>query len=149
MMRTLLVFLSVGVLAGCVSSPPSFEANGAAGISPVQAVVGAAEHPNGIPGDFKFVVQGTGERDGWLYLNSESDYRDQRCLTVAVSTRAARQLEQRVGPNVSNALFGKTIVVHGSAKRVRVVFVVGDRVSDKYYYQTQVEVMDAANIRIL
>jgi predicted S18 family serine protease len=121
-----------------------------ASIQPVEAIqLAAASAPNGVPGSFAVYVKATGFQDGFVYLNSESDYRDQRCLTIAITPDAARALRVQLGADVSVALKGKNIVVTGEATRVTVWLTHrnGKR-TDKYYYQTHVKVVDPNQIQV-
>ena len=91
-------------------------------------------------------VQATGTQDGQVYLNSELDYRDQRNLTVALSPIAAMHLHARLGADLLIALKGRDIVVTGAARRVQIFFFADGRRSDKYYYQTHVNVTSAEQV---
>ena len=102
----------------------------------------------GVAGTFVLQVRATGTDDGRVYLNSETDYRDQRNLTIAITPAAAGALTARLGAPPAAALAGQRIVVDGVATRVRIDFTVDGHPSGKYYYQTQVQVTDAAQIRV-
>lgn len=80
--------LPVLLLANCASVPRGEPAgtSQAAWIAPHQAVLLAADAaPAGVEGTFALTVLGTGSQRDQLFLNSESDYRDQRSLTVAMA----------------------------------------------------------------
>lgn len=86
-------------------------------------------------------VRGAGRKDGRLYLNSESDYRDQRCLTIAIPDAIADLLCVRMGGDLAEILKGRTIRVTGTAVKTKIVFRTPDgRLTGKYYYQTHVAV---------
>ena len=97
---------------------------------------------------FALTVKGTGRTDK-VHLNSETDYRDPRNLSIAVLPAAAAQLEEILGSPPEIALRGKRILVSGTARRTRIDFVVDDKPTGKYYYQTHVRVTDASQIQIL
>ena len=152
-MKTQLLLLSlfIALLNGCATPQPvgNAEPSQASWISPEEAVMQAAEAaPYGVKGTFALEVQGTGERGGVTYLNSELDYRDQRNLTVAIAPGAANQLAERLGQPPSDGLMGEEILVRGTAKRVRIDFLANGRVSGKYYYQTHVEVTEPDQITL-
>jgi hypothetical protein len=84
-----------------------------------------------------------------LYLNSEGDYRDQRCLTVALTPPVAQALEAALGADPVVALRGKSVRVVGTAQRVTVWFYSNGRRTDKYYYQTQIQIGDISQISVL
>lgn len=142
----ILLALALG-LAACAGTGPA--AKDARWLQPAQAIQLAADAaPRGVAGTFVLQVRGTGTDDGRVYLNSETDYRDQRNLTIAITPAAAGALAARLGASPSVALEGKRIVVGGVATRVRIDFTIDGHPSGKYYYQTQVQVTDAAQIRV-
>ncbi|NBB93733.1 MAG: hypothetical protein GVY32_11255 [Gammaproteobacteria bacterium] len=139
------------VLAGCAGTQPQPGADPGdpSWITPQQAVMSAAEAaPAGVDGTFAMTVQATGTQNGRIYLNSERDYRDQRNLTVALSPRAAAQLAQRLREPPSAGLRGEDILVRGTARRTTIYFYANGRMTDKYYYQTHVDVTDADQVTI-
>lgn len=138
--------LALVLAAGCATSQPPGTAYW---IDPGQAVLRAAASPRtGVTGVFALTVKATGRTDK-LHLNSEADYRDPRNLSIAVAPEAAAQLEDRLGAPPEVALRGKRILVAGTARRVRIDFVVDDKPSGKYYYQTHVRVTEASQIKVL
>ena len=133
------------VISGCASTPSPHSQ----WIQPTQAVqLAAAAAPDGVPGVFALRVQGTGTQDGFAYLNSELDYRDQRSLTIAITSSAAQQLEAKLGAPAIVALKGKRILVKGTATRTRIDFTTGGKPTGKYYYQTHVRVADPEQIQL-
>ena len=144
-MRPILTAASVLVLlSSCALAPDS----GSSDIAPSAAVIAAADHP--ISGVFRLQVRGSGRRDGYLYLNSESDYRDQRCLTIAIPDTIATALAIKLGGDPAAVLAGKVIRVKGEARRVKIGMFEHDGTPMKeYYYQTHVRINDAAQIEIL
>jgi len=151
--KILLLASLTALLLGCESTlkkdaPFAREADW---ISPMQAIFMAAEAaPAAVEGAFIMEVRGSGSQNGLIYLNSESDYRDQRSLTVSISPRAARQLAQRFGQPPRRALEGERILVQGAAARTRIDFISANGwPSGKYYYQTHVRVTDGRQIQVL
>lgn len=119
-------------------------------ISPTEAIISAATAaPRPVPGRFTIRVTSTGRQDGNIYLNSEADYRDQRNLTVAIRAPAIGELAARYGMEADAYLVGKRVVVQGLARRVRIDFTHNGQPTDKYYYQTHVDVFDADQLTIL
>ena len=118
-------------------------------ISPQQAVfLAATAAPAGVEGIYAMKVEATGTQGNHIYLNSELDYRDQRNLTVAISPSAAEQLAERFGEHPVSALKGQAILVRGSAIRTKIYFFANGRMTNKYYYQTHVNVRDADQITV-
>lgn len=126
-------------LCGCA-------ANGIKPADAVQQAAGAA--PAGVSGVFSLTVQATGSQDGFIYLNSELDYRDQRNLSIALTAKAAKQLQAQLGASPEVALKGHQIIVSGIAKRVTIRLSHDGKPTDKYYYQTHVLVSDARQIQL-
>jgi len=149
--RIVMGLLALALLGGCASnSTPVPQADSTSSwTTPRQAIFLAADAaPAAVEGVFAMNVQATGTHSGQIYLNSELDYRDQRNLTVAITPRAAQQLAQRLGAHPIVALEGKDVLVEGSAVRTRINFVANGRMTDKYYYQTHVNVTDADQITV-
>lgn len=149
-MRKLLppLVLGLAVLSGCAATTkPAPGPASSAWITPVQAILLAADAaPDGVHGTFAMRVQSTGTQGNRTFLNSEPDYRDQRNLTVVLSPRAADQLWKRLGADPLVALKGRNILVTGSAIRTKIYFFADGEMTDKYYYQTHVNVTDARQL---
>lgn len=144
-MHRILAVLSLTLFGwGCANSP-----NKATELSPIQAIMAAADHPEGIRGVFRFEVRGGGRQSGWLYINSEADYRDQRCLTIAFPQEISDELEAQFHADPVSALHGKILRVTGVAQRTTIWFYSYGIRTDKYYYQTHVRVTDLSQVEIL
>jgi hypothetical protein len=112
----------------------------------VSAIEAAARSEDGVSGRFILTVQSTGVDDGGHWLNSEADYRDPRNLGIAIAPAAASALAARLGCDPLEQFAGRRICVTGTAKKVRIVFFVGGRASDRYYFQTHVAIDDPGQI---
>ena len=147
MKKTLLLSLVLASVAitGCATGPSLVAPDSSsAWITPQQAILLAANSaPRGAPGIFAMTVQATGTQDGQVFLNSELDYRDQRNLTIALTPAAARQLRERLGEDPLTSLKNRSILVTGAARRAQIYFFSNGKRSDKYYYQTHVDVSSA------
>lgn len=141
-------FLLTGLfLTGCASQAPSPQASN----SPLQVISMAAEAaPKPVFTTVALQVRAVGNQNDVTYLNSESDYRDQRNVSIAISSAVRTKIETLFGGDLSKFATGKHIVVKGRAQRVTIWFFdnSGQR-SDKYYYQTQIRVFDSAQIQII
>ena len=93
-------------------------------------------------------VEATGEQGKQAFLNSESNYRDQRNLTISVPTWLVPKLEAHLGLALAK-LKGHRIVVAGVARRVRIDFTHDGRPTGKYYYQTHVAVDSASQVQLV
>ena len=134
-MRLLVVAALAALIAACSTVP-----SGPDGwIEPVDAIRAANNDPlYGLRGHFVLTVKAIGSQGDWTYLNSETDYRDQRCLAVRMPTSMIPKLEQRVGAALQEVK-GRRIVVLGVARRVRIDLNSNGRPTGKYYYQTQIQ----------
>ncbi|WP_265562288.1 hypothetical protein [Sphingomicrobium arenosum] len=142
-MRVTMMMMAAGLaLAGCQQQAGVESARtGPKVIPPATAVLAAADMaPRGYPGRFGFTVQAGAQVGGWEYLNSHDDYRDQRNLSVRIARPARLALEADHGAPLHETLKGKAIEVDGVAMRTRITFSADGKPTDKYYYQTQVEV---------
>jgi hypothetical protein len=149
MKQSIIPIMIIGVaLLGCAI--PASDANDIQAIAPTQAILLAADAaPLGVKGTFALEVRAVGRQDGNIYLNSELDYRDQRNLTVAIFPDAAQQCRQKFGEDADVVLKGKRIKVRGEAIRVKIGFVADGALTDKYYYQTHVNVYEANQVEVL
>lgn len=157
MRKGILAILAVVVLAtGCTSTrpPPITQAIGPSAsmtqATPYDAIQrAAAAAPDAAPGPFVLTIRAAGRQGGLTYLNSELDYRDQRNLTVAIPANVERALRQRLGGASDAALIGKTIVVHGEARRIKIRFNCRGVPTESYYYQTHVTLADAQQLEVV
>jgi len=118
-------------------------------VKPEKAVMAAAKAgPEGFGGVFKMTVAAVGHQGGKVFLNSQSDYRDPRNLTIAMTEATAEAVERKAGLSDASGLIGRKIYVRGSARTVRVNFIVDGRPTGKYYYQTHVAVSDPVEIAV-
>ena len=112
-----------------------------------EAIYKAADAaPDAIAGTYEITIKAFGEDDGVIYLNSELDYRDQRCLTVALLPSAQTDFKKRFDVDPKASLIGKKIRITAPAKRMKVFFTADGRTTGKYYYQTHVVVTDLDQI---
>lgn len=121
-------------------------------ISPVEAVTYASylAPKAGIAGTFRMQVKAVGEQKGIYYLNSEVDYRDRNCLTIAMPAAVMAELAGGEGIAAAEKRFqGRTILVRGVAQRVRIGFFEDSgKPTDKYYYQVQVRIGQAEQLSL-
>lgn len=140
--RTLLLLLAAFAVCGGAQAEDT--------ITPQQAIERAAEAaPASVKGVFVMDVHATGRQNGNLYLNSQADYRDQRNLTIAIAPDVATTLQTKFGEVPDTFLVGKRIAVTGEAKRVTIWFLWNGVPTEKYYYQTHVELTAADQLQIL
>jgi len=73
-------------------------------IKPEKAVIAAAKAGSeGVGGVFKMVVVAVGHQRGKVFLNSQSDYRDPRNLTIAMSDATAEKVGRKAGVTDASA----------------------------------------------
>ena len=112
-------------------------------------IVAADEAEEGVPGVFVLTVTATGRSKGDVYLNSETDYRDPRNLSVRILPKAQEELRKKFGDDFEAALKGKPVEVMGLIKRTKVVFTANGVNTDKFYYQTHLIMYWADQIEFL
>jgi len=135
------------LLAMCLSGCASVERNDRGWIEPTEAIRAANEDPqHGVRGHFVMTVKAIGGEHEWVFLNSERDYRDQRNLTIKMRKSLVPKVERRLGVPFDE-LKNRRIVVQGTARRVRILFLNdAGRPSGKYYFQTHVAVTSETQI---
>lgn len=136
---TLVLFLS-----GCASVPSAHYSNTMNIIHDA-----AAQAPDGVDGEFRLHIKASGTQYRTVYLNTEEDYRDQRCVTVAIPHDVAQQLAQRYGQSPTEFFIDKDIAVKGEAKRATIVFLSQGKATKGYYYQTHIRITDPDQIEVL
>lgn len=144
MSRLRLAALTVAICAVTAS------AFGQEAITPRKAIEMAADAaPATAPGKFVMTVHATGRVDDRILLNSETDYRDQRNLTIVIPPLVSAMIVKKFGAAPDVYFSGKKITVIGEARRVKIVFTCNDKPTEKYYYQTHVELIDADYIEVI
>lgn len=108
----------------------------------------SAEEGGYLAGLFTMQVKASGRDRDKLYLNSQSDYRDARNLSIVFTPEVEAAFKREHGSAPDEFLAGKEIVVLGGAGQVKVHFTDGRGVpSGKYYYQTHLMVAKPEHIR--
>lgn len=121
-------------------------------LSPLEAVVYASRAaPDAVEGTFGLQVRNFGyTANGFVFLNSEQNYREQINISVRIQPAVAQYLQRNLGDNWLQEIMGKDIEVEGAA--VREVIYFNDSVrgrTNSYYYQTHIEVSHPNQITIL
>lgn len=102
----------------------------------------------GIAGIVSMRVRNIGYEKGFYYLNSEADYRDRNNLTVTIAARDLFSLLPDHSPDeIQQRLLGRDIYARGVARRVRIDFLTDNKPTGKYYYQVQMRLKDASDLR--
>jgi hypothetical protein len=115
------------------SGPLAALARGVVRLLPSEAINKAADAaPAGVVAVFDMPVRRADFDRGTLYLNSETDYRDQRSLTISVPARILAPMRKAHGDDLQAAFMGQRILVYGKARRVRIDFTTNGRPSGKY-----------------
>jgi hypothetical protein len=121
-------------------------------LNPVEAVTLASQlgDRGGLAGQFQLTVRGVGAQNGFVYLNSEADYRDRNCLTLAMPAGIALAAFGTADPEQIKAqLLDRQIVATGVARRVRIDFLVEGQPTGKYYYQVHVRIGQRQQLLVL
>jgi hypothetical protein len=134
-------------VAGCASAPSTFTSTHSNTMDIIAAAADAV--PKGIRGEFILNIKASGKQDKFIYLNTELDYRDQRSITVAIHPSVATQFETKYGMPPQDYFVGKSILVKGQAKRIKINFNSQGRSTSKYYYQTHIRVLELSQIEVV
>ena len=112
-------------------------------------IVAAEKAPDMLAGVFVMNVQATGRSGGDVFLNSETDYRDPRNLSVRILPKAQEELRKKFGNDFEAALKGKPIEVMGWVQRTRIDFRANGVETGKYYCQTHVIMQSAEQVELI
>lgn len=122
-------------------------------LNPVEAVTFASYvgEKAGIAGDFEMPVKNVGKVGTVYFLNSEDDYRDRNCLTVAVPAGIAESMAKSSNQEAVTRFFkGRRIVARGIARQVRIDFLDPARQpTGKYYFQVHVRISSPAQLSVM
>lgn len=84
-----------------------------------------------------------------MYLNTETDYRDRRSITISIQPNVVAELQSKYGQPADTFFIDKIIEVTGEAKRVTIDFMSRGRATNKYYYQTHIAVSSIKQLRVI
>jgi len=120
-------------------------------ISSVMNLIAASEAnaSKGITGTFQFFIKASGISNGFIYLNTELDYRDRRSLSISISPNIVEALTNKYGAAPEVFFINKIIEVKGKAKRQTIYFSAKGVNKRKYYFQTHVVVSSIDDIKVL
>ena len=130
-------------------APVAFADEPTGPIEPPEAIqLAAAAAPKVVRGMFALTIQATGKDRRAVYLNSELDYRDQRCLTIEIPKKAVPAFQAKYGKDFAEYFQGKRLLVSGAAERVTVYLTIRRRPTKTYYYQTHIMVTSPEQITV-
>lgn len=143
-----LILTIVLALSGCSSTPNQTYS---ADIASIMKLIAETEDkaPKGVEGTFKFHIKASGQQNGFIYLNTEDDYRDRRSITVAIHPKLIKSFEKKYGESPLTFFLGKTIEATGEIKQQKIHFVAQGRLTEKYYFQTHFRVKYLAQIKVV
>ena len=144
----ILLILSITCISSSRAQEPAAEAGRM--LTPIEAIQLADQNPaGGFTGTFEITVRSSKMSRMRVYLNSEEDYRDKRCLTLVLTRGNAVKIGKHLGLSLRKDLINKKIRVHGTAKRKKIVFKSAGRVTGRFYYQTHIYVDDPDQIQLV
>ena len=141
------VIAFIFILAGCTSTTSQTAPPYSNTMDIIKAAADSA--PHGVLGEYTLKIVATGSQGKFVYLNTEKDYRDQRAVTVALHPSVISQLSAKYGMPPQDYFIDKIIVINGEAKRVEIAFISQGKVTNKYYYQTHISLMDISQLKVL
>lgn len=152
-MRVLLLFSCLLALSGCtsttdqISQPPSDIADYSDTME--MRRMAAEQYPQSLDGTFTLKVSETGHQRDAVFLNTESDYRDPRNITISLSPDLAREFFSLHHQLPQHYYKGKTLQVSGELKQVEILFISDGKPSGKYYFQTHVRPRSLDDITVI
>lgn len=103
--------------------------------------------PSPVPGVFSLQIRNADRAGNMVYLNTESDYRDRRNVTVVLTPKVLKEFaEQYPDQQPEQYFLGRSIVVNGAASRQTIWFTSNGKQTEKYYFQTHIPVWYAGQI---
>ncbi len=109
----------------------------------------AERAPAGIDGEFVLNIKATGQQGPRVYLNTELDYRDRRNVTVVLTPEVARYFATTPKASPLEYFLNKRLRIKGTAKQVTIWFFKDGERSEKYYYQTHINIDSHHQIEVL
>lgn len=91
-------------------------------------------------GTYKFEVKSAKVVKGVLFLNSEPNYRDPKCLTVRCDETATRMLAMKFAASPALYLRAKWVLATGRPVRVPIALVENGEPTNLGYYQTHIRI---------
>jgi hypothetical protein len=151
-MRVLVLALALG-LAGCatVSSLPTANTTTDIQYSNTMEIIqhAADAAPAAVPGEYTLKIKAVGSDGSVVFLNTEPDYRDQRCVSIALHPKVVAQLTAKYGMTPEQYFTDKSITVKGKAQRMKIVFRTDGKLTGKYYYQTHIFVRELSQLDVV
>lgn len=151
-MRVLVLALALG-LAGCaaVASLPAAKTTSDIQYSNTMEIIhnAADAAPAGVGGEYTLKIKAVGSSGSMVFLNTEQDYRDQRCVSIALHPTVVAQLTKKYGMSPEQYFTDKSITVKGRAQRMKIVFQTDGKPTDKYYYQTHIFVRELSQLDVV
>jgi len=143
-----LILISILVLSACSSTSKISTSSDIANIMNLIALT-EEKAPNGIKGTFQLPIKAAGVQRGIVYLNTETDYRDRRNITIALHPKLIDAFTKKYGSSPNSYFLNKTIEVTGEAKRMKIYFLSKGKITKKYYFQTHIKVSSLSQIKVL
>jgi hypothetical protein len=144
------LLLSILVLSACTTTPEVASHSHSASTDVMQLIEQTAVNaPKGVKGTFQFLIKASGVERKVVYLNTELDYRDRRCITVALHPKIIAAFTQKYGSSPKAYFINKNIEVTGEVKQMKIWFISNGKKTKKYYFQTHIRVKSINQIKVL
>ncbi|MCF2859514.1 hypothetical protein L1286_18675 [Pseudoalteromonas sp. SMS1] len=92
----------------------------------------------GVHGTFELKIAGSLRHRGGVFLNTMMDYKSEKNVTIFLTEKFIHKFKKKTGIPPEIYFLGKRIIVKGKAKRVKYTVYEYGKETDKFYFQTQI-----------
>lgn len=142
------IILSIWVLSACNSTHEIASKSEVTNI--IQLIeIAKRRYPESVRGTFQIPIKATGSQSGFVYLNSNVDYREPTNITLALAPSTIKAFTKTY--NLSPDLYfkNKVVEVRGQVERIKIYKYKNGKRTKKYYFQTHIRVTSIDQIRVL
>lgn len=139
------IMLSILLLASCSTAPPQVTTSE---ISEIEQIIALASNEN-IQGSFTIPIKAVGKQRGVTFLNSETNYKDKKNISIVLSPKISESFEGTYDLNAITYWVGKTVKVSGTAERAKIWYYQQGKKTERYYFQTHIRVTSLDQLQVL
>jgi hypothetical protein len=142
------IFILVLFLQGCSSTTPS-----SSSFAPTDIIklidVAKRRYPEPVRGTFQIPIKASGTQHGFVYLNTNVDYREPTNLTLALAPSTLKAFTDIYNTQPHEYFINKLLAVTGQVKRVKIYRYKNGKRTKKFYFQTHIKVSSVDQIKVL